>query len=234
MAAIKNEYTQFEGVELDVETAESELKNQISKYENQLARMDSVNLKSLEMYDIMQKEFTSLNEKKTQLGTEREDVLLLINEIETKKIELFMRSFEAVNDQFKLSFSQLLSKGDAFLKLENPEDPFSAGVEIKVKLTGSKFMDIRSLSGGEKTMTALAFIFSIQEFEPASFYILDEVDAALDKPNAERLANLVNKYSEKAQYIMISHNDGVIGSAQTLYGVSMDEHGVSNVVSLKL
>jgi len=234
LEAIKSEYAQFEGIELDLETSESELKNQISKYENQLARMDSVNLKSLEMYDIMQKEFTSLTEKKIQLGTEREDVLLLINEIETKKIELFMRSFEAVNEQFKTSFSQLLHKGEAFLKLESPSDPFSAGVEIKVKLSGSKFMDIRSLSGGEKTMTALAFIFSIQEFEPASFYILDEVDAALDKANAERLSNLVNKYSEKAQYIMISHNDGVIGSAKTLYGVSMDEHGVSNVVSLKL
>ena len=234
LEGLKKEFELYQGIELDTNTSENELKSQISKYESALSRMESVNMKALEMYDIMEKEFNSLNAKKVQLGTEREDVLMLINEIETKKIELFMRSFEAVNEQFKLSFSQLLSKGDAFLKLENPEDPFSAGVDIRVKLTGTKFMDIRSLSGGEKTMTALAFIFSIQEFEPASFYILDEVDAALDKANAERLANLVNKYSEKAQYIMISHNDGVISSAKTLYGVSMDHDGISNVVSLKL
>jgi chromosome segregation protein len=160
---------------------------------------------------------------------------MLINEIETKKIELFMKSFEAVNEQFRKTFSELTTKGaDAFLKLENQTDPLAGGVEIKVKLSGNKFMDIRSLSGGEKTMTALAFIFSIQEYEPASFYILDEVDAALDKANAERLAKLVNKYSDRAQYIMISHNDGVINSAKTLYGVSMDEQGMSNIVSLKL
>ena len=95
-------------------------------------------------------------------------------------------------------------------------------------------MDIRSLSGGEKTMTALAFIFSIQEYEPASFYIFDEVDAALDKKNSEKFAQLIKKYSAKAQYIVISHNDNVITSANTLYGVSMDEHGISNVVSLKV
>ena len=234
LEALKNEYIPYEGVELEMNSSENDLKIQVSKYESMLAKMDTVNMKALEMYDVMEKEYNSLTEKKVQLGTEREDVFMLINEIETKKIELFTKSFEEVNEEFKKSFSQLVSKGEAFLKLENQEDPFSAGVDIRVKITGSKFLDIRSLSGGEKTMTALAFIFAIQEFEPASFYILDEVDAALDKPNAERLSNLVNKYSEKAQYIMISHNDGVIGSARTLYGVSMDEHGVSNGVSLKL
>ena len=95
-------------------------------------------------------------------------------------------------------------------------------------------MDIRSLSGGEKTLTALAFIFAIQENEPASFYILDEVDAALDKHNSEKLAKLIAKYAEKAQYIIISHNDGVISEANNLYGISMNEHGMSKVVSLKI
>ncbi|HME87118.1 MAG TPA: AAA family ATPase, partial [Candidatus Nanoarchaeia archaeon] len=235
LEGLKKEFEQYESVELDTKTPESELKANISRFESALARMDSVNMKALEMYDLVEKEFTSLTEKKGSLVVERQDVLMLINEIETRKIELFMNSFESVNNQFKTTFSQLTTKGaDAYLKLENPEDPLSAGIEIKVKLSGNKFMDIRSLSGGEKTMTALAFIFAIQEYEPASFYILDEVDAALDKANAERLAKLVNQYSDRAQYIMISHNDGVIGSAKTLYGVSMDEHGISNVVSLKL
>ncbi len=95
-------------------------------------------------------------------------------------------------------------------------------------------MDIRSLSGGEKTMTALAFIFAVQEYEPASFYILDEVDAALDKANADKLANLIRSYCDKAQYVVISHNDRVISEADTLYGCSMNEHGITKVVSLKL
>jgi chromosome segregation protein len=105
---------------------------------------------------------------------------------------------------------------------------------IKVKLTGTKFLDIRSLSGGEKTLTALAFIFAIQEHEPASFYVLDEVDAALDKHNSEKFAKLIAKYADRAQYIIISHNDGVISQANNLYGVSMNEHGMSKVVSLKI
>lgn len=95
-------------------------------------------------------------------------------------------------------------------------------------------MDIRALSGGEKTLTALAFIFAIQEYEPASFYILDEVDAALDKRNSEKLAALLKNYAQKAQYIIISHNDAIISEAANLYGISMNEHGISNVVSLKV
>ena len=105
---------------------------------------------------------------------------------------------------------------------------------IKVRLSGQKFLDIRSLSGGEKTMTALAFIFAIQEHEPASFYVLDEVDAALDKHNSEKLSKLIRSYSQKAQYILISHNDAMISEADNLYGVTMDESGISKVVSLRV
>ncbi|MBU0536049.1 MAG: AAA family ATPase, partial [Nanoarchaeota archaeon] len=135
---------------------------------------------------------------------------------------------------FQTIFSALSTKGEASLVIENEEMPFEGGLMIKVKLSGNKFMDIRSLSGGEKTMTALAFIFAIQEHDPASFYVLDEVDAALDKKNSEKLSQLVSKYSERAQYILISHNDGVIIQASTIYGVSMDEHGRSQVVSLRI
>ena len=154
--------------------------------------------------------------------------------IETHKKELFIKTFDVVNEHFKLIFSALTTKGEASLVLENPENPFEGGLLIKVKITGTRFLDIRSLSGGEKTMTALAFIFSIQEHDPASFYIMDEVDAALDKKNAERLAQLVQKYTDRAQYVVISHNDGVIGSADILYGVSMNEDGMSTVTSLKI
>ena len=145
-----------------------------------------------------------------------------------------MKTFEVVNNNFKNIFTQLTAKGEADLFLENKENPFEGGVGIKVRITGQRFLDIRGLSGGEKTMTALAFIFAIQEHDPASFYVLDEVDAALDKHNSEKLDKLVKRYSEKAQYIMISHNDAVINEANTLYGVSMNEHGISNVVSLRV
>ena len=158
----------------------------------------------------------------------------MINEIETKKKELFLKVFEVVNGNFQKIFQILSTKGDASMVLENPKSPFDGGVQIKVRLKGTKYMDIRSLSGGEKTLTALAFIFAVQEHNPASFYILDEVDAALDKRNAEKLASLIRTYSSKAQYVVISHNDGVINAADNLYGVSMDQHGITKVVSLKI
>ena len=173
-------------------------------------------------------------DKKETLMVEKEDVLVMMNEVESKKKELFMKSFTSLTEQFQTIFSQLSTKGDAYLALENEEDPFDGGLMVKVRLSGKKYLDIRSLSGGEKTMTALAFIFAIQEYDPATFYILDEVDAALDKRNSEKLAHLIRKYSEKAQYIVISHNDGIISEGDNLYGVSMDEHGVSKVVSLKI
>jgi len=118
--------------------------------------------------------------------------------------------------------------------LENKEEPLKEGMDIKVKLGTNKFLDIKSLSGGEKTLAALAFIFAIQEFNPAPFYLLDEVDAALDKKNSEKLSELIRKYSNNAQYVVISHNDSVISEADTIYGVSMQDSGVSKVVSLRV
>ena len=195
----------------------------------------SVNMRALEVYDEAEKQYNEFLEKKEKLGMEKNDVLAMMKEIEGKKKDIFMKTFEIVNDNFKNFFGMLTTKGaEANLVLENEENPFEAGVRINVKITGSKFLDIRGLSGGEKTLTALAFIFAIQEHEPASFYVLDEVDAALDKHNSEKLAKLIGKYAEKAQYIMISHNDNVVSEADILYGVSMNNDGISQVVSLKI
>ena len=157
----------------------------------------------------------------------------MIEEIEQKKTGLFLETFNNLNDNFKSIFSNLSTKGNAHLELENPDNPLTTGIDIKVKVIGNKYLDIKSLSGGEKTLTALAFIFAIQEFKPAHFYLLDEVDAALDKANSELLSGLVSKYSSKAQYILISHNDGVINKADQIYGITMQD-GVSKVVSLKI
>jgi len=235
LAALNQEFAQYEGVKLDLEKTEEQLKSEISKFERMREDIGSVNMRALEVYDEAEKQYNEFMEKKDKLGTEKDDVLTMMKEIEGKKKELFMKTFEIVNNNFKNFFGMLTTKGaEANLVLENEENPFEAGVRINVKITGSKFLDIRGLSGGEKTLTALAFIFAIQEHEPASFYVLDEVDAALDKHNSEKLAKLIRKYAEKAQYIMISHNDNVVSEADILYGVSMNNDGISQVVSLKI
>ena len=234
LAGLNQEFQQYEGVQLLTNRTEDQLRYEISKFEKMKGEIGSVNMRALEIYDTVEKEYNNLLTKKDTLSSEKEDVMNMMDEIEGKKKDLFMKNFDIINNNFKNIFSQLTTKGEANLELETKENPFEGGLGVKVRLTGHKFLDIRSLSGGEKTLTALAFIFSIQEHEPASFYILDEVDAALDKRNSEKLAKLIEKYAEKAQYVIISHNDGIISTASTLYGVSMDEHGMSKVVSLKV
>ncbi|HII68485.1 TPA: chromosome segregation protein SMC [Candidatus Woesearchaeota archaeon] len=234
LAGLREEFSQYEGVPLDREKSELQLKAEITKFERMKAEIGTVNMKALEIYDEVEKEYQLLIEKKEKLATEKNDVILMINEIDGKKKDIFMRHYTTINETFSKNFNGLSTKGTAHLELETPDDPLSGGLTIKVKISGNKFLDIRSLSGGEKTMTALAFIFAIQEHEPASFYVLDEVDAALDKHNATRYAELVKKHADRAQYVIISHNDAVISHATHLYGVSMNEHGMSQVVSLKV
>lgn len=234
LAGVEEELKQYTDIEPYKNKPEEDIKLEVREFERMVDSIGAVNMKALEIYERVESEYNELIVKKEKLGTEREDVLLMINEIDAKKRELFLKTFDVVNKNFQHFFSQLSRKGEAFLDLEDPKDPFNGGMTIKVKLSGKKFLDIRSLSGGEKTMTALAFLFAVQEHEPASFYVMDEVDAALDKHNSELLAKLIRKYCNRAQYVIISHNDGVISEADNLYGVSMDEHGVSKVTSLKI
>jgi len=233
--ALIKEFEQYQGVEIFTNKSEDELKKEIKEAESFIAKMaNSINMRALVIYETIEKEYNEFMDKKEKLRSEKEDILIMINEIETKKKELFLKTFETINDNFKRIFSALSPRGEAYLSLENKEDPFEGGVVFKVKITGNKFLDIRGLSGGEKTLTALALIFAIQEHEPAYFYVFDEVDAALDKRNSEKLATLIKKYAEKAQYIVISHNDAIISEASILYGISMADDGISKVASLKI
>jgi len=212
----------------------NDLKDEIYKFEKMLKDLGNINMRALEIYDEIEQEYNKVVSKVGKLKTEKEDVMIMMEEIESNKTSLFMKTFHGISKNFENIFSQLTTKGIAHLELENKEKPLEGGIFIKVRITSNKFLDIKSLSGGEKTLTALAFIFSIQEHEPCSFYIFDEVDAALDKRNSEKLAKLVKKYSEKAQYIIISHNDAMIAEATQIYGVSMVENGMSKVVSLRV
>ena len=236
LSGMNVEFQQYEGVKLDLGKSEDELRSEIAKFERMQGDIGSVNMRALEIYEEVEKQYNELLEKKKKLVEEKDDVVGMMNEIEGRKKELFVKTFDGINENFKKFFGMLSTKGgDAELVMENLENPFEAGVRINVKIGTSKFLDIRSLSGGEKTMAALAFIFSIQEYEPASFYVLDEVDAALDKHNSDKLAKLIREYSNKAQYIMISHNDTVITESDTIYGVSMNPaDGTSRIVSLKI
>jgi len=233
LAGLQEEFNRYKNATILKNKTLDQLESEIKKAEQILSQMSAVNLKALEVYEEIEKEFNKLVEKKESLEKEKTDVLTMMNEIETRKKEHFMKTFERANENFQKIFNTLFTKGKAHLQLDNQEKPFDDGLSIKVRLSGNRFMDLKSLSGGEKTLTALSFIFAIQEYQPASFYILDEIDAALDKKNAETLSQLIRNYSSRAQYILISHNDAVISEADTLFGVSMLD-GVSKITSLKI
>ena len=234
LAGLQEEFSRYQNVTILKDKNVEQMQEEISKFEVTLAQMSAVNMKALEIYEQVDKEYGELIEKKDSLEKEKVDIMTLMNEIESRKKDHFMKTFEKANENFQRIFTSLFKKGKAYLQLENPQNIFEDGLSIKVKLTGNRFLDIKSLSGGEKTLTALSFIFAIQEYQPASFYILDEIDAALDKHNSETLAKMLRNYSNEAQYIVISHNDSLISEADTLFGISMNEDGISKVTSLKI
>ncbi len=234
LAGLNEEFNRYKKAEIIKGKSIEELKIEINKFEVMLTQMSAVNMKALEIYEEVEGEYNKLIDKKNILDNEKVEVLSLMNEIETKKKDHFMKTFDQANENFQRIFSTLFKKGRAYLQLDNPTNPFEEGISIKVKITGNRFMDIKSLSGGEKTLTALSFIFAIQEYQPATFYILDEIDAALDKHNSEILAKLIRNYSDRAQYIMISHNDSIISEADVLFGVSMNDDNISKITSLKI
>jgi chromosome segregation protein len=209
------------------------LVDKLNKLQEAFSHLGPVNMRSLEVYDEIKKEYDSIREKADSINKERESILKIISEIDVRKKKTFLKTLENLNKIFSENFARISTKGQVSLELENKKEPFEGGVGILVKTGHGKYFDVTSLSGGEQTMVALSLIFAIQELNPYCFYILDEIDAALDKRNSERLAALLKKYMQKGQYIVITHNDEVITNATNLYGLSMHE-GISKVISLRV
>ena len=230
--AFEIEILEFPNVQVIKANRES-LVNRLNRTQEIISKIGSVNLRSLEVYDSIKKEYDVIKEKSEIISKEKEGVLKIIHEIDIKKKKVFLKTLHELNEIFSRNFSQLTTKSRVSLELENRKNPFDGGVSIIVKTGHGKYFEVTSLSGGEQTLVALSLIFAIQELNPYYFYMLDEIDAALDKRNSERLSNLLQKYMKKGQYIVITHNDEVIARATNLYGVSMHD-GISKIISLKV
>ncbi len=230
-----NEFEQYKSLDIEslkLKQSRAEIEDRIKRNEIEIAKIGSVNLRALEVYDKVKEEYDSISEKVTKLESENQEILNVIEDIDKKKKKSFMKVFDELNHKFSEYFLRLGGR-EAYLDIENKEDPFQGGVDIEVKINKAKYLDVSSLSGGERVLVALSLIFSIQELKPYCFYVFDEIDAALDKRNSERLAGILKTYMKNAQYIVITHNDSLITEANSLYGVSMQD-GVSKVLSLKV
>jgi len=227
------ELAEFENVEFLPLNLEK-LQEKLNETEIILAKIGNVNLRALEVYDQIKGEYDKIKEKVEQLEKEKLDILNIIEQIDRKKKKVFLSTLEKINELFSRNFSQLSVKGIVMIEPEDKKEVFNAGLDIIVKVGGGKYFDITSLSGGEQTLVALSLIFAIQEFRPYSFYIFDEIDAALDRRNSEKLAYLLRKHMKNGQYLIITHNDSIISeSSNIIYGVSMQE-GISKVLSLQV
>ena len=228
----ENEMLGFDNVEI-LKINKDSLLEKLNHAKEIISNIGSVNLRSLEVYDEIKKEYDAIKEKVEIIEKEKEEIMKIIHEVDIRKKKTFIKTLDELNEIFSRNFSQLSAKGQVSLELENKKDPFEGGVNIMVKMGQGKYFDVKSLSGGEQTLIALSLIFGIQELKPYCFYILDEIDAALDKRNSERLADLLKRYMKHGQYIVITHNDEIISNATNLYGVSMHD-GISKIISLKV
>jgi len=221
--------TQEEGP-LDTEAAEADLE----KLRAKIARIGDVNLGAIDEFDQLKTRFDFLVEQRDDLMKAIDDLHKVIKRINRITQERFTKTFDAVNEKLKEVFPRLFEGGTARLTLTDPNNPLETGVEYMIQPPGKKLTRMSLLSGGEKAMSAIAFIFSIFLIKPTSFCLMDEIDAPLDEANVYRFNDLLKVIGEKSQIIMITHNKHTMEFADTLFGITMGEKGVSKVVSVNL
>jgi chromosome segregation protein len=211
-----------------------ELKRKIATLTGQLESMGSVNLRAVEEYDAEKGRLDDFGTEATRLTTEKTELVSLVGEIERRKREKLSEVVIQVNTNFKEIYGELSAGGEGEIALENPTDPLAGGLIIKARPVGKTVTRLEQLSGGEKSLASLAFIFSLQRYDPSPLYVFDEVDMSLDGMNAEYVGRLLRHNAERAQFIVISLRKVTLKFAHHLYGVTMRGDGCSRVVGIHL
>lgn len=196
--------------------------------------LGTVNIGAIDEYERVSERYQFLNEQQKDLVEAKETLLQIIDEMDEEMKKRFEQTFEAVKFHFEPIFKALFGGGRAELKLTDPKDLLNTGVEIVAQPPGKKLQNLGLLSGGERALTAIALLFAILKVRPVPFCILDEVEAALDEANVYRFSKYLKKFSEETQFIVITHRKGTMEGADVLYGITMQESGVSKLVSVKL
>jgi len=198
--------------------------------EESMRELEPVNMRALEEYEHQSERKNKLDEDIKHLKEQKKNLIKLVDEITEKKKERFFEVFDAVNKNFKEVYAQLSEGGEAELQLENPDAIFENGMTIKARPRGKKVLLLNALSGGEKSIASLAFIFAIQHYDPSPFYVLDEVDMFLDGINAETVSRMVKQKALDSQFIMVSLRKVALKEANHVYGVTMRDTGISEMI----
>jgi chromosome segregation protein len=196
-------------------------------------RLGTVNLRSIEKYDEINKRFMELEAKNEQVIEEREAIIRFMEALEEEKTRVFMKTFNGINSNFQTIFTKLSPGGDARMELENPESPFDAGIKLMARPGEKKLCSIRALSGGERSLCIIALILAIQKHKSCPWIVLDEVDAPLDDANCGIVADMIKELSNTSQFIMITHRDVSMARTDQLLGIS-NIGGLSSVINLSI
>jgi len=198
-----------------------------------LDAMGPVNVEAIQEFDELEQRHQHLSQQHEDLIKAKEQLLQIIAKINTTTKQLFQETFEKVRANFQGMFTELFGGGKANLILSDENDPLESGIEIVAKPPGKQLQSITLMSGGERTLTATALLFSIYMVKPSPFCVLDELDAPLDESNINRFIRILQRFITLSQFVVITHNKRTIGMADALYGITMEEHGVSKVVSVR-
>jgi chromosome segregation protein len=224
--AAKEQYKLF--VEAD------QARKQVKLIKRSIEELGSVNLGAIEEYERVATRHQFLTEQREDLQYAKQNLLHVIAEMDDEVVKRFEETFSGVREQFQYIFKELFGGGRADLKLSEPDNLLNTGVEIVAQPPGKKLQNLSLLSGGERAFTAIALLFSILKIRPVPFCVLDEVEAALDEANVTRFANYLKTFSKQTQFVVVTHRKGTMEKSDVLYGVTMQESGVSKLVSVRL
>jgi chromosome segregation protein len=205
----------------------------VRELDQRIDSMGPVNLDAIQEYDELEERYAFLEKQNADLENAKAELLGVITKINQTTRTLFAETFEKIRVNFAEMFVELFGGGKANLVLTDESDPLESGIDIIAKPPGKQLTSISLLSGGEKTMTAVALLFSIYMVKPSPFCVLDEMDAPLDESNINRFIKILDRFVDQSQFVVISHNKRTIARADALYGVTMEEHGVSKLVGVK-
>lgn len=217
-----------------IEISLEEAKRKVKLLKKGIEELGTVNLAAIEEYERVNERYTFLAEQKADLEEAKNSLFETMDEMDAEVIKRFSELFEAIQSKFTLVFQQLFGGGTAELKLTDPSNMLTTGIEIIAQPPGKKLQQLSLLSGGERSLTAIALLFSILLVRPVPFCILDEVEAALDEANVVRFGRYLRRFEKDTQFIVITHRKGTMQEADGLYGVTMQESGVSKIVSVRL
>lgn len=206
----------------------------VSDLKRQISALGNPNIGAIDEYERVNTRYTFLTEQRDDVEKAKKDLLGIISEITAEMKEIFIQQFKAIDQNFQETFLELFGGGKAALQLEDEEDVLNCGIEIKIQPPGKALSTISLLSGGEKAFVAIALYFAIMKVRPTPFCVMDEIEAALDEANVTRFAEYMRGMTKRTQFIVITHRRGTMEEADMLYGVTMQEKGVSSVISVDL